>query len=329
MARRAAGASSTHVAQVAREVLARGNAVDAVVAAVLAAAAHSPSVLLGPLQMLIGGAGAGLLAIDGRVRQPGLGMPRPRGVLADHPIPPQSRVGVSALPAALAAALATAGRMTLARAAGRAIEAARALSPERAAVIELVARHGAAGLAHEAVAVDLIAVAGRSSGGALTRDDLVAVRPAVVSCDANVAGVFVVPWRASSSPDGSSTHAIAAIDSRGLAAVACYDDALEGVAVETLGLVAPLVAAPVMRGMTRARPGEPCPASAPIALRQRLGVMDLALGVALVQQADRAMDALLHATDPTTLAEALRAAGAGSAVAIVRRADAVVVVSSA
>jgi hypothetical protein len=219
--------------------------------------------------------------------------------------------------------------MTLTRAAGRAIEAARALSPERAAVIELVARHGAAGLAHDAVALDLIAVAGRSSGGALTRDDLVAVRPAVVSCDRNEAGVTLVPWRVSSSPDASNTHVVAAIDSRGLAAVACYDDPLEGVAVETLGLVAPLVAAPVMRGRTRARPGDPRPASAPIALRQRLGVIELALGVALAQQGDRTLAALLQATDAATLAEALRTSRAGSAVAIVRRTDAVVVISSA
>jgi hypothetical protein len=329
MARKAAGASSAHVAQVAREVLARGNAVDAVVSAVLAAAADSPSVLLGPLQVLIGGAGAGLLAIDGRVRQPGMGMPRPRGVLAENPVPPQARVGVSALPAALAAALASAGRMTLTRAAGRAIEHARALSPERGAVIELVARHGAAVLAHDAIAVELIAVAGRSSGGALTRDDLASVRPAVVSCNLNASGVLLVPWRGSSSADASNTNVVAAIDSRGLAAIACYENALEGVAVETLGLVAPLVAAPVMRGRTRAPPGEACPAATPIALRPRRGVIELALGVALAHQADRAMEELLHAVDETSIAEALRACRAGSAVAIARKTDAVVVVSSA
>ena len=85
--RRAAAGSESHVAQAARDALARGNAVDAVVAGVLMAAAESPGVLLGPVQLLAGGAGAGLIAIDGRVRQPGMGAPRPRGFLATEPIP--------------------------------------------------------------------------------------------------------------------------------------------------------------------------------------------------------------------------------------------------
>ena len=43
----AAGASVPCVARAARDALSRGNAVDAVVAGVLVAAAESPSVLLG------------------------------------------------------------------------------------------------------------------------------------------------------------------------------------------------------------------------------------------------------------------------------------------
>ena len=58
MATRAAAASETHVALAAREALVRGNAVDAVVAGVLAAVAEAPGVFLGPLQVLIAGAGA-------------------------------------------------------------------------------------------------------------------------------------------------------------------------------------------------------------------------------------------------------------------------------
>src|SRR5579872_6420920 len=96
----AAAASEAHVAHAAREALARGNAVDAVVTGVLVAAAHAAGVLLGPVQVLVGGAGAGLVAVDGRVRQPGLGIPRPRGVVAGADIPAAARVGVPALPAA-------------------------------------------------------------------------------------------------------------------------------------------------------------------------------------------------------------------------------------
>ncbi|MGA7118553.1 MAG: hypothetical protein WBY94_00575, partial [Polyangiaceae bacterium] len=87
-ARSDAVASESHVAQAARDGLSFGNAVDAVVAGVLVAAAESPSVFLGPFQMLVAGAGAGVRAIDGRVRQPGLGVPRPRGLLAGERVPP-------------------------------------------------------------------------------------------------------------------------------------------------------------------------------------------------------------------------------------------------
>ncbi len=147
--RRAAAGSESHVAQAAREVLERGNAVDAVVAGVLMAAAESPGVLLGPLQFLAGGAGAGLIAIDGRVRQPGLGAPRPRGFQANETIPDAALVGVPFLPAALVTALATLGAATLLRAAGPALAWARANAPERAGLLEAIARRGAPALAEE------------------------------------------------------------------------------------------------------------------------------------------------------------------------------------
>ena len=84
---RASVASAPEVEAAAEELLGKGNAVDAVVAGVFAAAAISPGVLLGPVQILVGGAGAGLLAIDGRVRQPGIGAPRPRGFTTGDDIP--------------------------------------------------------------------------------------------------------------------------------------------------------------------------------------------------------------------------------------------------
>jgi gamma-glutamyltranspeptidase/glutathione hydrolase len=331
VAKRAAGASDAHIATVVREALASGNAVDAVVAGVLAAAAESPSVLLGPVQLLVGGAGAGLLAFDGRVRQPGVGAPRPRGVRAGEPVPLEARIGVPALPAALATALASAGSLSLLRAAGPALQAARAVSPERARVLEMVARRGAAALADDALVVELLARAGRAAGGVLTRDDLAAVRPAIVSGDERSlpGGVFVVPWRAAPSPDGSTTHVVAATDARGLAAVACYDAPLEGLPVPPLGLVAPLHAAPVMRGQARVRPGESRPAAAPIALRARSGLVDLVLGVAQTSDADEALDAMLPALGAPTLAEAVSTLRAGRAVVVVRTRDAALTVASA
>src|SRR5689334_4758300 len=104
---RAAVASSPEVEAAAEELLRKGNAVDAVIAAVYAACASSPSVLLGPVQILVGGGGAGLRAMDGRVRQPGIGAPRPRGFREDEELPDAARVGVPWLPATLSVALAT------------------------------------------------------------------------------------------------------------------------------------------------------------------------------------------------------------------------------
>jgi hypothetical protein len=316
--RRAAAGSESHAAEAAREVLARGNAVDAVVAGVLMAAAESPGVLLGPLQLLAGGAGAGLIAVDGRVRQPGLGAPRPRGFLPTEPVPEAARVGVPFLPAAAAAVVASLGAGTLLRAAGPALAWARSRAPERAGVLEAIARRGAPALAEEAVSAELRAVAGRAAHGLLMPADLSGV-PAVTRCEERSlgpSGLLVAPWRAEG-VDASSAHVVAAADGRGLVAIACYEAPVEGVAIPALGLVAPRTAAPVLRGQPRVAPGVPRPAASPIALRARGGVVEFALGIAAAADADTALDAmaLLFDTLPT-FAEALASPHSGRAVTI-------------
>ena len=323
--RRAAAASEGHVAQAARDLLARGNAVDAVVAGVLMAAAESPGVLLGPVQLLAGGSGAGLIAFDGRVRQPGLGVQRPRGFLSGEAIPEAAWVGVPGLPAALATALASLGVVTLRRAAGPALAWARSRSPERAHVLEAIARRGAPALAEDGVASELIAAAGRAARGLLTPEDLSAVRPAVVRCDERTvdpSGALTVPWRDDPAEDASFTQVVAAIDGRGLAAVACYEVPMVGVPVPALGLLAPRSAAPVLRGTPRITPGDPRRAAAPIALRVRRGIVDLALGVAASPDACASLDSILEAlrAEVTTTA-ALKSALGGRLVAIVSERD--------
>src|SRR5438270_11397807 len=98
---RAAVASSPEVEAAAEELLRKGNAVDAAVAGVFAACAMAPGVLLGPVQILIGGGGVGLRALDGRVRQPGIGAPRPRGFRDGEEVPDAARVGWPWLPGTL------------------------------------------------------------------------------------------------------------------------------------------------------------------------------------------------------------------------------------
>jgi hypothetical protein len=324
-ASRAAAASSETVARAAASALRVGNAVDAVVAGVLAAAAESPTVLFGPLQLLAGGAGAGLVAVDGRIRQPGLGVPRPRGFVPGEAVPPSAFVGVPALPAAVAAAAAMLGSISLARAAGPAVELARASSPERAHLIESLVRRGAQGLANELVAVELIAAAGRVARGLLTREDLSSVLPSVVQCDerkTDSPGVLTVPWRGGARGDSSCTQVVAACDARGLVAVACYEAPMVGLAIPALGVVVPPFAAPVLRGAPRIRPGQPRPATAPIALRIQAGMVDLALGIAQARDAEKLLDDTVRAlASDVAVVGALSAPVAGRLVAIGRSRD--------
>jgi hypothetical protein len=331
LAQRGAAASEPHVAQATRTALAHGNAVDAVATGVLVAAAHAPGVLLGPLQVLVGGAGAGLLAIDGRVRQPGEGAPRPRGFLATEEVPDAARVGVPGLPGALATLVATLGTHSLLRVAGPALEAARALAPERGRVLQLFARRGAPALADSDVADELTAAAGRAERGLLTKEDLAAARPVVVPCDERglVSGVLFAPWRADPRLDAAHCHVVAACDGKGLAAVACYEVPAVAVPIHALGLVAPLFAAPVLRGHTRIRPGELRPAAAPIALRMLGGIVDLCVGVAQASDGERVLDGVTDAlSGDASIAATVSAVAEGLMVALARTQTSVRILAS-
>lgn len=294
---RAAAASDSVVAEAAGQALARGNAVDAVVTGLLVAAARSPSVLLGPLQALVAGGGAGLLAVDGRVRQPGAGVPRPRGFVDGTAIPDAARVGVPGLPGALATLLASLGAGTLLRAAGPAVEAARSLSAERAMVLQSFARRGVPAVATGNVAEEIAAAAGRPAQGLLTRDDLAGMLPELVRREGGSlpGGWLTAPWRSEDPVAAAHCHVVTAIDGKGLAAVACYEAPPEGVEVPSLGLVLPFAAEPVRRGRVRIRPGGQRPAASPIALRFAAGVVDLCVGVGQSAHAEGTLDGILQA----------------------------------
>lgn len=277
---RAVAAASADVEAAAEELLAKGNAVDAVVAGVFAACAASPGVLLGPVQILIGGAGAGLLAIDGRVRQPGTGAPRPRGFVEGEEIPDAARVGAPWLPAALSVAIATAGTATFAQVLAPAIAAAKG-SP-RKDILAKIASRGPRAIEERPMGAELLAVAGRPSGGLLTADDLSSPRPSVQKA-ASVAfesatrmrRVVMLPWAnveadgpapPVASVDVARARAVVAVDRNATFAIAVWDEPTDGIMVEELGLRAPFFAEPVRRGQTRVKPSEPRPAPAPIAL---------------------------------------------------------------
>jgi gamma-glutamyltranspeptidase/glutathione hydrolase len=297
-------ASDPDVAAVGNAILGRGNAVDAVVAGVFAAAGLHASVLLGPVQVLIGGAGAGLRAVDGRVRQPGLGNPRPRGFLPGDAIPDAARVGVPALPAALLAAATTYGNLGVAAVVGPGTELARARSKPRASVLQRLSERGPAAFAEAFLAEELTLAAGRMAGGLLSSQDMDELRPVLTRASVHDAEqgreVITVPWGASSvrgvlavpSP-GADVRVIVAADRNGLLAVGCYEVPRAGLAIDAFDLVAPFKATPVLRGETRVKPGEPRGSAAPIALGQLSGTVDLAAGLGSAAEAEAHLGAWL------------------------------------
>jgi gamma-glutamyltranspeptidase/glutathione hydrolase len=279
------------------------------VAGVFAACATSPGVLLGPVQILVGGAGAGLLAIDGRVRQPGVGAPRPRGFQTADDVPDAARVGVPWLPAALSVAIATMGTATFAQVLGPAIALAKG-SP-RAEILQRIAARGPRAIEERPLGGELLAGAGRASGGLLTGDDLASPRPDVQkaarieratatpapnsvrrsdvgkrSAESPTTVLVTFPWAhlegarlvaPAHDVDIARARAVAAVDRNGTFAIACWDEAVSGLLLAEVGLRAPFFAEPVRRGQTRVRPGDARPAAAPAALVGPPAAPELAL----------------------------------------------------
>lgn len=269
--RRTVVASQPGVAAAAAELPLTASAVDRVAAGIFAAVALSPAVLFGPVQILLGGGGLGTFAIDGRVLQPGKGAPRPRGFTADDAIPDAAWVAVPTLPGALAAALALVRTTTLGRVAGPAIELAKERSAARTKILKLLARRGGASFTDREIVDELTTAFGRTAGGLLTAEDLaepsIVASPATVTPLAGKGSMVRVPWFEPRAPHADSVvHVIACGDTRGRFVVASYEDAREGVSLESLDLVVPRLAEPVRRGEVRVRPGAVRPASSPIAL---------------------------------------------------------------
>lgn len=277
--RRTVVASQAGVADAAAELPASASAVDRVVAGVFAAVALSPSVLMGPVQILLGGGGLPTFAVDGRVRQPGKGAPRPRGFTADETIPDAAWVAAPALPAALAVTLALVRTTSLARVVGPAIEMAKERSEGRTKLLRLIGRRGGASFTDREVVGELVASFGRTAGGLLTAEDL--AEPPITAEAARVQRACArVPWYEPRVPAAAESvvHVIASGDNRGRFIVACYEDARDGVTLDALDLVVPRLAEPVRRGEVRVRPGEARPTSAPMALATFGGAVQAALG---------------------------------------------------
>src|SRR5262249_21488876 len=130
-----------------------------------------------PVQLLVGGAGAGFLAVDGRVRQPGVGAPRPRGFVTADEIPDAARVGVSWLTSAMSVAVATMGSQTWHALVAYGVALAK--GSERQKVLARIQQKGPRAFEDGALGGELVAQFGRPNGGLLTTEDFQSSQPEV------------------------------------------------------------------------------------------------------------------------------------------------------
>jgi gamma-glutamyltranspeptidase/glutathione hydrolase len=264
-------ASDPLVEAVARAELATSkSAVAALVAGYFFAAGTKPGVLLAPLTLLVAGVGVGGRAFDGRLRQPGLGAKRPRGLLPQQSVSVAVRLALPTTVAALSVALAYDGARTLTPLAKLGARAASDAGARlRAAVLERVSAIGPGALAETRFVQPLLHVGGAAEGGLLAPGDFTPA--ADVSAEAEVRRIgdessLSAPWAEAPAPDETTGHAACAVDARGVFAALCYRELHAGVEIDELELTAALAAVPVLRGEPRVRPGTRLPSPAPASI---------------------------------------------------------------
>jgi hypothetical protein len=279
VSRRSGAVSDDTIASEVAEasLLEGGTAIGAAAAGFFAAAAQRPGVLLAPLTVLVAGVGLGGRALDGRLRQPGLGARRPRGFMVGEAIPPAARVAAPASITAMLVALAYDDGFRLGAVLAPALRIARAAGADgRAHVLERIVAIGARALSEGAVARALLAVAGPPEGGLLSPDDLsasVIVDHEAADGSEGELRTIRAPWAddGEATASGCTGHGILTMDSRGFTVAVAYGEALDGVDVPELGLRFTRGAVPVLRGVTRIAPGTVLAAPAPVSIGVRDG----------------------------------------------------------
>lgn len=276
MSTRARALASDPVAAEAAEdfLMTHGSAVGAVLSGFFAAAGAYAGSIWGPISVLVGGTGVGGRAFDGRLLQPGAGLKRPRGFLADEEIPAAACAAATTAVAAALVAHAYDGGQKLASIVKPGVQRAKQSGADaRAELLSRVRAAGAGALADPRFVRELVKVAGPVEGGTLGQQDF-DVSGVVIDVPAAEATraeqqVLTVPWESEAaevSPALGRGHAIIAIDVRGVAAGVCFRRVSDGFAVPALELEIPLCAVPVRRGVPRTQPGTRLSAPAPMAI---------------------------------------------------------------
>jgi gamma-glutamyltranspeptidase/glutathione hydrolase len=297
MRRPATAAGSDAVARDAAQAYldSGGDAVGAAVAGFFAAAGDTPGVLFGAVGLVVAQVGMGARAFDGRLRQPGLGQRRARGLAAGDAVPVAARVAVPGGIAALLVAVRYGRSAALSKLVSGGIELAKKAGCERRAeALDAILRLGAAALASPSISRPLIHLAGPSEGGALGLSDLESIPE--LDHPARAAGSQRVPPWADERFESAHAidsewqdqalrqHGLCVCDANGGLAALCYDSAISGLRVEELELLLPLTAIPPRRGLPRIQPGRFLPAPAPLSIELGEGDVPLSATVALADR---------------------------------------------
>jgi hypothetical protein len=235
----------------------------------LAAAGHHPGVLLSSAAILVHGLGVSR-SFDGRLRQPGIGIRRPRGFVKGEPVPDSAYVTAPQIIPAMYVALG----YDEDRRSGELFKAAlsnarRAGASRRVALLTRIKELGARTFVEPSVNRHLLHLAAPAQGGQLAAKDfeplLVIDVPAVIglqkSNDTSLeVPVADFPWARAKAPRANCEPGyISAVDRRGVGVLVCYERAVAGVEVAELDLLAPLAGIPTLRGVTRVPPGQALP----------------------------------------------------------------------
>ncbi|MEZ4372099.1 MAG: hypothetical protein R3B07_14800 [Polyangiaceae bacterium] len=263
-------ANDALVDEIAAEALSAGqSALGACLAGFFAAAAMSEDGLFSPISIILGGVGTGGRAFDGRLRQPGLGVKRPRGFMHEAEVPVAARIAIPCGLAAAAVACAYQAGTSMSTVLRPALQIAKKVGA-RVEVLERVKQLGGNALRDPLFARPFTLLAGPTEGGVVSIEDLVPQQGLDVPLgvrDAECGRIQEPPWVSDgeTAPPSENTRVVLAIDVHGGFAALSFQRAL-GPTLEGLDLRAPLGAQPVMRGVPREKPGSALAAPAPIGL---------------------------------------------------------------
>jgi len=262
----------------ARALETRDSALEAVLTGFFAAAAVEPGVLFGPLGLLAGGTGEGARAYDGRARQPGLSGKRPRGFLPGQEPAAAARVAVPAGISALAVSTSYHGQVSWAACCRPGISLARQEgAPGRAVLLDHVAGLGARALSETSVSRAWISQFGPVQGGQVTAGDLKARAGLDLLASSDDGARVGLPWPAAQGPEpanqGGRAHALVAVDARGLFVALAFTALSSPLELAGYEVTVPLLAEPVLRGVSRVAPGTPLGGVLPVGLVRDAGAI--------------------------------------------------------